>query len=101
MTASSFVEVTDKEISEIKMNSVPKNTKDLCKNTKTIIRLRLGDYGGIFTSTSDILLRHSNYIYMAESGQFEACAKAQSHNDNHTITCIRALIGKNLSLSSY
>jgi hypothetical protein len=34
----------DKEISEIKINSVPKNTKDLCKNTKTIIRLRLGDY---------------------------------------------------------
>jgi hypothetical protein len=39
---SRFVEVTDKEISEIKINSVPKNTKDLCKNTKTIIRLRLG-----------------------------------------------------------
>jgi mRNA-degrading endonuclease RelE of RelBE toxin-antitoxin system len=37
------------EISEIKINSVPKNTKDLCKNTKTIIRLRLGDYRGIFT----------------------------------------------------
>jgi hypothetical protein len=35
---------TDKEISEIKINSVPNNTKDLCKNTKTIIRLRLGDY---------------------------------------------------------
>jgi hypothetical protein len=33
------VEVTDKEISEIKINSVPKNTKDLCKNTKTIIPL--------------------------------------------------------------
>jgi hypothetical protein len=41
------VEVTDKEISEIKINSVPKNTKDFnkrlvkiqktCKNTKTII----------------------------------------------------------------
>jgi hypothetical protein len=42
MAASRFVEVTDKEISEIKINSVPKNTKDLCKNTKTIIRLRLG-----------------------------------------------------------
>jgi mRNA-degrading endonuclease RelE of RelBE toxin-antitoxin system len=39
---------TDKEISEIKINSVPNNTKDLCKNTKTIIRLRLGDYRGIF-----------------------------------------------------
>ena len=55
MAASRFVEVTYKEISEIKINSVPnwaKNTKDLCKNTKTIIRLRLGDYQGIFTSTS-------------------------------------------------
>ena len=35
---------TDKEIREIKINSVPNNTKDLCRNTKTIIRLRLGDY---------------------------------------------------------
>jgi mRNA-degrading endonuclease RelE of RelBE toxin-antitoxin system len=52
MAASRFVEVTDKEISEIKINSVPENTKDLCKNTKTIIRLRLGDYRGIFTSIS-------------------------------------------------
>ena len=34
---SRFVEVTDKEISEIEINSVP-------KNTKTIIRLRPGDY---------------------------------------------------------
>ena len=38
------MEVTDKRISEIEINSVPKNTKDLCKNTKTNIRLRLGDY---------------------------------------------------------
>jgi predicted NAD-dependent protein-ADP-ribosyltransferase YbiA (DUF1768 family) len=30
MAASRFVEVTDKQISEIKINSVPKNTKDLC-----------------------------------------------------------------------
>ena len=52
MAASRFVEVSDKEISEIKMNSDQKNTKNLCKNTKTIIRLRLGDYRGIFTSTS-------------------------------------------------
>jgi hypothetical protein len=29
IAASSFVEVTDKEISEIKINSVPKNTKRL------------------------------------------------------------------------
>ena len=50
MEASRFVEVTHKEISEIKINSVPKlNTKNLGKNTKTIIRLRLGDYRpGIF-----------------------------------------------------
>jgi hypothetical protein len=52
MAASRFVEVTDKEVRAIKINSVPENTKDLCKNTKTIIRLRLGDYWGIFTSTS-------------------------------------------------
>jgi hypothetical protein len=45
MAASRFVEVTDKEISEIKINSVPKNTEDLCKILiKTIIRLRLGEY---------------------------------------------------------
>jgi hypothetical protein len=49
MAAGRFVEVTDKEIGEIKINSVPKNAKDWCKNTKTIIRLRLGDYRGIFT----------------------------------------------------
>jgi hypothetical protein len=36
MAASRFVEVSDKEISEIKMNSDQKNTQ---KNTKTIIRL--------------------------------------------------------------
>jgi hypothetical protein len=41
MAASLFVQVTGKEISEIKINSVQ-------KNTKTIIRLRLGDYRGIF-----------------------------------------------------
>jgi hypothetical protein len=41
MAASRFGKVIGKEISEIKINSVPKN---LCKNTKTIIRLRLGDY---------------------------------------------------------
>jgi hypothetical protein len=43
MAGSRLVEVTDKEISEIKINPVPKNTKNLCKNTKTIIRLRLGN----------------------------------------------------------
>ena len=50
MAASRFVEVTDKEISEIKINSAQKTST--CKNTKTIIRLRLGNYRGIFTSTS-------------------------------------------------
>jgi hypothetical protein len=35
MAASRFVEVTVKEISEIKINSVPKNMKDVCENTKT------------------------------------------------------------------
>ena len=39
MAASHFVEVTSKEISKIKINSVPKTQK-----TKTIIRLRLGEY---------------------------------------------------------
>ena len=52
MAASRFVEITDIEISEIKIDSVPENTKDLSKNIKTIIRLRLGDYRGIFTSTN-------------------------------------------------
>jgi hypothetical protein len=50
MAASRFVEVADKEISEIKINSVPKNTTHLCKNTKTIIRL--GEYSPIITSPS-------------------------------------------------
>jgi hypothetical protein len=46
----SSIEISDKEIREIEINSVRNNTKDLCKNTKTIIRL--GDYRGIFTLTS-------------------------------------------------
>jgi hypothetical protein len=58
------VEVTDKEISQIKINPVPKNTKDLCKkNTKTIVHpsgsviiweyspcILLGEYSSIITS---------------------------------------------------
>ena len=56
MAASRFVKVTDKEISELKINSVPKNTKDLCKILKQLFasglviireyspRLRLGEY---------------------------------------------------------
>jgi hypothetical protein len=66
MTANRFVEVTDKEINEIKIKSVPKNTKDLCKNTKTIIYLRLDDYRGIFTLTSS---RYSPIITEPEANQ--------------------------------
>jgi hypothetical protein len=51
MAASRFVDVTDKEISEIKINSIRKKTQNLCKTTKTIIRLKLGGYRGIFTLT--------------------------------------------------
>jgi mRNA-degrading endonuclease RelE of RelBE toxin-antitoxin system len=61
-----FVEVTDKEISEIKINAVPKNTKGLRKNTKTIIRLRLGDYRGIFTSTSSRRIFPDNHLTFGE-----------------------------------
>ena len=62
MAASRFEEVTDKQIREIKLNSVPKNTNNLCKNTKRSICLRqelfasgknysplAADYRGIFT----------------------------------------------------
>jgi mRNA-degrading endonuclease RelE of RelBE toxin-antitoxin system len=63
MAASRFVEVTDKEISKIKINSVPKN---LCKNIKTIIRLRLGDYRGIFTSTSSRRIFPDNHLAFGE-----------------------------------
>ena len=60
MVASRFVEVTDKEISEIKINSVPKNTKilkQLFASGLVIIgeyspRLRLGEYSPIITSPS-------------------------------------------------
>jgi hypothetical protein len=65
------VEVTDKEISEIKINSVPKNTKDFNKRLVKILkqlfnvfssgsviigeyspRLCLGEYSPIITSPS-------------------------------------------------
>jgi hypothetical protein len=66
MAASRFVEVTDKEISEIKlMNSDQKNTKKTCAKVlkqlfasgSVIIgeyspRLRLGEYSPIITSPS-------------------------------------------------
>ena len=66
MAASRFVEVSDKEISEIKMNSDQKNTKKLVQNTKTIIRLRLGDYRGIFTSTSSRRIFPDNHLAFGE-----------------------------------
>jgi mRNA-degrading endonuclease RelE of RelBE toxin-antitoxin system len=66
MAASRFVEVSDKVISEIKMNSDQKNTKNLCKNTKTIIRLRLGDYRGIFTSTSSRRIFPDDHLAFGE-----------------------------------
>jgi hypothetical protein len=51
MAANRFVEVTDTEISEIKITQSQKNTKDLCEYIKTIIRYTLDDYRGIFIST--------------------------------------------------
>jgi mRNA-degrading endonuclease RelE of RelBE toxin-antitoxin system len=66
MAASCFVEVSDKEISEIKMNSHQKTQNNLCKNTKTIIRLRLGDYRGIFTSTSSRRILPDNHLAFGE-----------------------------------
>jgi hypothetical protein len=65
MAASRFVGVTDKEISEIKINSVPK-TQKTCKNTKTIIHLRLGDYRGIFTSTLSRRIFPDNHLAVGE-----------------------------------
>jgi hypothetical protein len=67
MAASHFVEVNDNEICEIKINSVPKNTKDLCKNTKTIIRLSLADYRVIFTSTSSRWIFPNNHLALANN----------------------------------
>ena len=75
MAASRFVEVSNKEISEIKINSVLKNTKGLCKNTKTIVRLRLSDYRGIFTS-----YKHTPILY---STNFWHSSKVQIENCNH------------------
>ena len=66
VAASRFVDVTGKEIREIKIKSVLQNTKDLCKNTKTIIRLRLGDYRGIFTSTSSRRIFPDNHLTFGE-----------------------------------
>jgi hypothetical protein len=64
MAASRFVEVTDKEISEIKINSVPKTQKTCVKILKQLFasgsviigeyspRLRFGEYSPIITSPS-------------------------------------------------
>jgi hypothetical protein len=56
MAASRFVKVTDKEISEIKINSVQRKHKDLMskKMLKKLFAkgLRRGDYWRIFTSAS-------------------------------------------------
>ena len=64
MAASRFVKVTDKEISEIKINSVPKTQKTCVKILKQLFasgsviigeyspRLRLGEYTPIITSPS-------------------------------------------------
>jgi hypothetical protein len=49
------------------MNSDQKNTKkNLCKNTKTIIRLRLGDYRRISTSTSSRRIFPDNHLAFGE-----------------------------------
>jgi hypothetical protein len=64
MAASRFVGVTDKEISEIKINSLPKTQKTCVKILKQLFasgsviigeyspRLRLGEYSPIITSPS-------------------------------------------------
>jgi hypothetical protein len=63
MAASRFVEVTDKEISEIKINSVPKTQKTCVKEIKQLFasasgsviigeyspRLCLGEYSPLIT----------------------------------------------------
>jgi predicted YcjX-like family ATPase len=71
MAASRFVEVSDKEISEIKINLVLKNTKGLCKNTKTIVRLRLSDYRGIYSTNTPIL--YSTNFWHSSKVQIENC----------------------------
>jgi hypothetical protein len=60
MAVNRFVEVSDKEISEIKMNSDKKNTKILKQlfDSRSVIigeyspRVRLGEYSPIITSPS-------------------------------------------------
>ena len=65
--------ISDKEVSEIKINSVLKNTKGLCKNTKTIDRLRLSDYRGIFTSYKHTPILYSTNFWHSSKVQIENC----------------------------
>ena len=70
MAASRFVEVTDKEISEIKINSVPKTQKTCVKILKQLFasgsviigeyspRFRLGEYSPIITSPSAKIVKY-------------------------------------------
>jgi hypothetical protein len=44
MATNRFVEITDREIREIKINWVPKNAKDLCKNNMNIKELTCKEY---------------------------------------------------------
>ena len=53
MAASRLVEVTAKEISEIKINSVPKNTKGLCKILKQLFAsgsVIIGEYSPLINA---------------------------------------------------
>jgi mRNA-degrading endonuclease RelE of RelBE toxin-antitoxin system len=61
MAASHFVEVNDNEICEIKISV------NLCKNTKTIIRLSFADYRVIFTSTSSRWIFPNNHLAFANN----------------------------------
>jgi mRNA-degrading endonuclease RelE of RelBE toxin-antitoxin system len=53
-------------IKKLKWIQTRKTQKNLCKNTKTIIRLRLGDYRGIFTSTSSRRIFPDNHLAFGE-----------------------------------
>jgi hypothetical protein len=71
MAASRYVEVTDKEISEIKINSIPKTQKTCVKILKQLFasglviiigeyspRLRLGEYSPIITSPRRVIVKY-------------------------------------------
>ena len=82
MAASRFVEVSDKEIGKIKINSVLKNTKGLCKNTKTIVRL--SDYRGIFTSYKHTPILYSTDFWHLSKVQIENCNHGTVHGNKAT-----------------